>query len=240
MSYSDPEKQREAHRRWYLRNAEKRRAQQREYMRSMDPDERRAKRRGWKAQNSKNNKAKGLTAHGTEPRMPAIQQRAAERKRERDERAAAIRAARQAWIWWIKEGAPDSWIESWMKAAGKPPWLNPRLTRSQQKIVEYNHHQSFHDGEQIRLRGKKAEVRRLKREQMGDLTPALEALLREQAIGSPCTYCRATLDADNVTLDHVTPLTKGGQHDSSNVVPACRSCNSSKQDGVWPKRPEAT
>lgn len=42
---------------------------------------------------------------------------------------------------------------------------------------------------------------------------------------SLCAYClgRATC------LDHVTPLSRGGSNDVSNLVPACRSCNSSKR-----------
>lgn len=41
-----------------------------------------------------------------------------------------------------------------------------------------------------------------------------------------CTYCRQTFE--KLTLDHVVPLFRGGAHDISNAVAACRSCNSSK------------
>ena len=44
--------------------------------------------------------------------------------------------------------------------------------------------------------------------------------------GSTCAYCGKS-DA-NLTQDHVIPLSKGGNHTASNIVPACRFCNSSK------------
>lgn len=47
-----------------------------------------------------------------------------------------------------------------------------------------------------------------------------------------CTYCLTSLLETNpfdVTLDHVVPRNAGGKHIPSNLVTACRSCNSSKQ-----------
>lgn len=43
---------------------------------------------------------------------------------------------------------------------------------------------------------------------------------------APCTYCQGP----GGTVDHVIPLSRGGQHAEGNLVPACRSCNSSKSD----------
>ena len=41
-----------------------------------------------------------------------------------------------------------------------------------------------------------------------------------------CRYCRST---DNpLTVDHVTPVALGGTDDPSNLVAACRDCNSGK------------
>ncbi len=42
-----------------------------------------------------------------------------------------------------------------------------------------------------------------------------------------CFYCR---EKTKLTLDHVVPLAKGGAHSIGNLVMACRSCNSSKND----------
>lgn len=44
--------------------------------------------------------------------------------------------------------------------------------------------------------------------------------------GHRCVYCGKK--AKELTMDHVVPLVKGGEHSFANVVPACRSCNSKK------------
>lgn len=44
-----------------------------------------------------------------------------------------------------------------------------------------------------------------------------------------CAYCGKRAKG-HLTQDHVVPLSKGGAHDISNVVPACRSCNTRKLD----------
>lgn len=45
-----------------------------------------------------------------------------------------------------------------------------------------------------------------------------------------CRYCRSTDNA--LTVDHVTPLTLGGTDELTNLVAACRDCNSGKSSTV--------
>lgn len=42
-----------------------------------------------------------------------------------------------------------------------------------------------------------------------------------------CCYCGSTKP---LTQDHVIPLSRGGRHSIGNIVPACLSCNSSKNN----------
>ena len=44
-----------------------------------------------------------------------------------------------------------------------------------------------------------------------------------------CFYCGKTLEEKgDCTMDHKTPITRGGPHSKENVVPACRRCNARK------------
>jgi 5-methylcytosine-specific restriction endonuclease McrA len=52
--------------------------------------------------------------------------------------------------------------------------------------------------------------------------------------GHRCAYCGNK--TDNLTMDHVVPISIGGAHSIENIVPACGSCNSSKNNNpllVW-------
>ncbi|MEA3246538.1 MAG: HNH endonuclease [Gemmatimonadota bacterium] len=46
--------------------------------------------------------------------------------------------------------------------------------------------------------------------------------------GRRCVYCGTSLGLDIATLDHVVPLSRGGDHAPGNLVAACRACNQLK------------
>jgi 5-methylcytosine-specific restriction endonuclease McrA len=74
-----------------------------------------------------------------------------------------------------------------------------------------------------------------------DLTPAQEALVIDLANGV-CAYCpRYKPDCQackrhrhKLTVDHITPVTKGGKNTLHNLVACCGSCNSKKHTSPPP------
>ena len=50
----------------------------------------------------------------------------------------------------------------------------------------------------------------------------------EALIASYCGLCVYCGQPRKPTMDHIEPVSKGGEHGVENVVPACRRCNSSK------------
>jgi hypothetical protein len=47
--------------------------------------------------------------------------------------------------------------------------------------------------------------------------------------GHRCVYCAHAVRGA-LTFDHLVPRELGGTHDASNLVTACRSCNSARQN----------
>ena len=49
-----------------------------------------------------------------------------------------------------------------------------------------------------------------------------------------CAYCnQPPIDEESLTIDHVRPRCRGGEDKTSNVIPACRSCNQAKGSENW-------
>lgn len=44
-----------------------------------------------------------------------------------------------------------------------------------------------------------------------------------------CHFCQQPVGADNLTMDHLVPLARGGKSTRGNIVPACQACNKKKQ-----------
>lgn len=71
-------------------------------------------------------------------------------------------------------------------------------------------------------------MERMKKLQQGDIE--MSDVVREDRYTveqgmEECIYCGAT---ENLTFDHLIPVSEGGPDIISNQVPACQSCNSSK------------
>ena len=81
--------------------------------------------------------------------------------------------------------------------------------------------------------------KRIKNATINDLTLAQWKEIKA-AYGHRCMYCPPTCwrcrdKKHKLTMDHIIPLSKGGNHTASNIVPACHSCNSKKYTGPPPQ-----
>lgn len=70
-----------------------------------------------------------------------------------------------------------------------------------------------------------AHVRR-ERERARDLKKSL--WWQQQCQLGVCHYCHEKVDPDEVTMDHIVPVSRGGTSTKGNVVPCCKDCNSKK------------
>lgn len=44
-----------------------------------------------------------------------------------------------------------------------------------------------------------------------------------------CHYCGEHFDSDDLTMDHVLPVVRGGKSTKSNCVACCKECNNEKK-----------
>lgn len=51
------------------------------------------------------------------------------------------------------------------------------------------------------------------------------AKLRARGI---CGYCGKKVHPNNLTMDHIVPLIRGGKSEHSNIVACCKECNQTK------------
>lgn len=153
------------------------------------------------------------------------------------ERAAAKAAAKNAWRWWLSDGAPDDWMRRYYDAMGKP-WRNPRLSSAEQYRVRYSLDKEFRARERQRAAVKKMahpEIEaaywnryrmRLVQQSDGTVTQAELGLLIAER--STCPYCGCRLRDENRAIDHMDPVSLGGKHSMANLIACCRSCNGRK------------
>ena len=82
--------------------------------------------------------------------------------------------------------------------------------------------------EEIKIRKKLQKHKRRFREQQGKIKPNE---IRELKIkqNNRCYWCRTSI-AKTYQIDHLMPLSKGGEHLIENIVLACPHCNMSKHD----------
>lgn len=50
---------------------------------------------------------------------------------------------------------------------------------------------------------------------------------------APCCYCRRVFLLDELTIEHMKPLTLGGSNEDHNIALACAPCNHLKGQEAW-------
>jgi len=54
--------------------------------------------------------------------------------------------------------------------------------------------------------------------------------------GKGCFYCRKPMPLSHLTIDHIVPRSRNGSNSVRNYVTACKKCNQSKSDKIFPHR----
>lgn len=77
----------------------------------------------------------------------------------------------------------------------------------------------FNTVDESQIRGEKEKARRLRRTNWW--------YTRIQK--GECYYCGRMAGRENLTMDHVVPLARGGKSRKGNLVAACKECNNKKK-----------
>lgn len=50
---------------------------------------------------------------------------------------------------------------------------------------------------------------------------------------APCYYCKKVFINNDLTIEHIVPLSFGGSNDSANITLACEPCNHQRGHESW-------
>lgn len=90
--------------------------------------------------------------------------------------------------------------------------MNPETKKLKQRVVEYKRtHPRYRENPSSDV------IRRKKMNTRKRLKP-----------GTRCAYCGKLLSTYTATIDHIVPLSRGGDNEPSNLCWCCKNCNSEK------------
>lgn len=201
---------------WYAANPDARRKQVESNKRRSTLEKRRRARQRQRARWVAN----GLTTNGTPRQRPAGRKRPEKDGYE----TLTVNNAQQAWAWWVRVKAPAWWVR---EAYRDKPWNNPRISASDKWRIRYWCDPGFR-AKQIEKVQRTKSKRRAQIDATDDGTLTGQVIVSLFAAAKVCSYCGRTMRSVEKSLDHVTPLDRGGAHSISNVVVACKPCNFSK------------
>ncbi len=52
---------------------------------------------------------------------------------------------------------------------------------------------------------------------------------KNKLIEGICHFCKQKFEPDKLTMDHLIPVSRGGETNKRNVVPCCKDCNNKKK-----------
>ena len=136
---------------------------------------------------------------------------------------------------WLKNH-PEKVREYSRKATQKYFDANPERSRKIQREWRRSHPEVGRAWEKahpetVRAKGARRRARKAQAPR-NDFTPEQWRLL-QAVFNHRCAYC-AKRCKGHLTQDQITPLSKGGSHTLSNIIPACATCNSRKHAGPPP------
>ena len=200
-------KQRKSGRRWHPE------------LRGLSPTERR---KLYKRKLAQELRAKGLTTKGTVPTRAD----GAVAKGERNEAMALVRAFERA----LRTTRQSPSVARLVMNEQRRYWReNPEASSEHKRQwSQASWWLDYQTKPELRLYTRQKSKRRkaLERGSVGIQVKGCQITKRFAEFGHRCAYCGATGD---LHIEHVNPISKGGTHVLSNVVPACQSCNYSKR-----------
>ncbi len=72
-----------------------------------------------------------------------------------------------------------------------------------------------------------------KRWNQAKINRSLKKKLYKDLLFNPCYYCNRIFLIDQLTIEHIIPISFGGSNDSSNITLACKICNQEKGRESW-------
>ena len=150
--------------------------------------------------------------------------------------------------WLVANNHDENWLAQWLA----PPVLNDEAIKEWVTIHKFSDPrllQRFvildlpNETRQMKRRRRRKEVQnkcRIQRRKARLQTPfpctGKQRLVRLAMFGNKCAYCG---QSGKITADHVVPLNRGGLDEALNIVPCCKTCNSSKNANLmeeWYRR----
>lgn len=76
-------------------------------------------------------------------------------------------------------------------------------------------------------------TRRRAKNKQGKINQKLKKRIFSVISIAPCYYCKKVFISDDLTIEHITPLSMGGTNDSANITLACEPCNKERGRLSW-------